>query len=76
MTRYLIIGIAGLVVVSGVFWKVYSIGVQSERSASLTKGVELVKERDKLNVQVRTATGADICRRLGGQWLPDTNECG
>lgn len=76
MTRYLIIGIAGLIVVSGVFWKVYSIGVQSERTEQLTKAVKLVKERDALNVQIKTATPADVCRRLGGKWLPDTNECG
>lgn len=65
-----------LIIITGMVTSVYRSGIQAERTAALTKGVELVKERDKLNVQVRSATGADICRRLGGQWLPDTNECG
>jgi hypothetical protein len=56
--------------------KLYNDGIQAERQAQLTKAVKLVKERDALNVQIKTATPADVCRRLGGKWLPDTNECG
>lgn len=75
MTRYLIVGFAAFVIISGLIFKIYSMGVQSERTASLTKGVELVKERDKLNTQVRNATAADICRRLGGTYSNEDNSC-
>lgn len=75
MTRYLIIGVAAFAILSGLFFKIYSAGVQSERTASLTKGVELVKERDKLNTQVRNATASDICRRLGGTFSDEDNSC-
>ncbi len=55
---------------------VYDAGQQSARVETLEKAVDLVQERDKLNVKVRTATADDICRRLGG--VPDkaTGECG
>lgn len=76
MTKYLIIGVAAFAILSGLVFKIYSMGVQAERTASLTKAVKLVKERDSLNVQTKNATPADVCRRLGGTWLPDTNECG
>lgn len=42
-------------------------GREAARAETLKKGVELVQERDKLNVRVRTATAADICARLGGR---------
>lgn len=74
MTDKLIaIGLAVLAVGSVFAW-IYDKGIQAERTAALTKGVELVKERDKLNVQVRNATAADICRRLGGV-LSDDGQC-
>jgi hypothetical protein len=75
MIRIILI-VGGIVIVLGAFAAVYQHGVEAERAATLAKGIALVKERDKLNVQVRTATDRDICARLGGRWLPDTNECG
>ena len=48
----------------------------AERAAQLKRAVELVVERDKIDAKLKTATPADICRRLGGVWLPDENECG
>lgn len=54
---------------------VYDEGKQAARVETLEKAVDLVQERDKLNVKVRTATADDICRRLGG--VPDkAGECG
>jgi hypothetical protein len=79
MTKLIIIGVialAALGAIGGIAAKIYSAGRQAERTAALTKGVELVKERDKLDVQIRTATPADICARLGGRWVPDNGgEC-
>jgi len=50
-------------------------GIQEQKTADLTRATELVHERDQLKKQDRTATTADICRRLGG--VPDkvTGEC-
>lgn len=48
----------------------------AERAAQLKRAVELVVERDKIDAKLKTASPADICRRLGGVWLPDENECG
>jgi hypothetical protein len=73
---YAAIAIAVLGAIGVYSAKLYNDGIQAERQAQLTKAVKLVKERDALNVKVKTATPADICSRLGGKWLPDTNECG
>lgn len=70
-----VLGVIVLICIGGAAKVVYDNGVQAERTAQLTKATALVHERDQLNVQVRTATPADICNRLGGKWLPDTNEC-
>lgn len=59
----------------GVVW-LSNIIIQAERAKVLQAGVELVKERDKIDAKLKTAAPADICRRLGGRWLPDENECG
>lgn len=64
-----------VLIIPGLAASIYIRGIQDERTKALTKGVELVKERDELNVQVRTATPADICRRLDGKWVPESNEC-
>lgn len=50
---------------------VYDAGRQAARVETLEKAVDLVQERDKLNVKVRNATADDICRRLGGRVLED-----
>lgn len=73
---YAAVAIAVLGTIGGFAAKFYNDGIQAERQAQLTKAVKLVKERDALDVKVKTATPADVCRRLGGKWLPDTNECG
>jgi hypothetical protein len=73
---YAAVAVVILAAITGIAAKLYNNGIQAERTAQLTKAVKLVKERDALNVQVKTATAADVCRRLGGKWLPDTNECG
>jgi hypothetical protein len=77
MIKLIIIGIIALATLGalgGIAAKIYNDGRQAERTAALTKGVELVKERDQLNVQVRTATARDICSRLGGV-MSDDGQC-
>lgn len=66
-------GLGGAVILALVIWwqmdraAAIDEGREAARAETLKKGVELVQERDKLNVQVRTATAADICARLGGR---------
>jgi len=75
----LIIIISGGIVVIGLLTlgvaQVYKAGQEQARAESLTKAVELVKERDALNAKVKTATPESVCGLLGGRWVPDTNEC-
>lgn len=78
MTRLTIILVsaAALGVMGGLgVWKVYQAGRASARVETLEKAVDLVQERDRLNVKVRNATADDICRRLGGVVL-ENGECG
>ena len=59
----------------GVAW-LSNIIIQAERAKVLQAGVELVKERDKIDAKNKKATDADICHRLGGKWVPDEARCG
>jgi hypothetical protein len=68
-----IVIVAGLIMLGAK--SAYDAGHQAARVETLEKAVDLVQERDKLNVTVRNATAADICRRLGGRMLED-GECG
>lgn len=71
MTKYIIAVIVVIAMIgAGVVWLTHII-VQAERAKTLGKAVELVQERDKLNVKVRNATVSDICFRLGGHMLED-----
>jgi hypothetical protein len=76
MTKYVIYGLAAIVLISlGTFamqsWKnaERDAAVEAERRARLADAVELIKERDKLTTTLRTATPADICNRLGGKTI-------
>ena len=53
----------------------YQKGVSSERSASLTRSVEILRERSATDDRFQSMTNADICISLGG--VPDerTGEC-
>lgn len=55
---------------AGVLWFT-NIVIKAERAETLGKAVDLVQERDRLNVKARNATADDICRRLGGVVLED-----
>lgn len=65
-------GIGAAIVLAAVIWhqwdrsKAVDEGRAAARAETLKKGVELVQQRDKLNVQVRNASAADICRKMGG----------
>jgi hypothetical protein len=76
MTKLIIYAAIAVVVlgaIGGFAAKLYNDGVQAERQAQLKKSIELVKERDKLDITLRNATAEDICRRLGGKTV--NGEC-
>lgn len=47
---------------------VYRAGVASERSAALTRSVQVLRERGKTNETVKNMDDAALCRQLGGVW--------
>jgi hypothetical protein len=66
-----------LIVVNAVWWlpAARNEGRDEERTAALQKSMELIKERGKTNAEIGKLTPADICRRLGGVWVPENNLC-
>jgi hypothetical protein len=66
-----------LIVINAIWWlpAARNEGRDAERTAALQKSMELIKERGKTNAEIGKLTPADICRRLGGVWVPDNNLC-
>lgn len=66
-----------LIVVNAVWWlpAARSEGRDEERTAALQRSMELIKERGKTNAEIGKLTPADICRRLGGVWVPENDRC-
>lgn len=66
-----------LVVINAVWWlpAARNEGRDAERTAALQKSMELIKERGKTNAEIGKLSPADICRRLGGVWVPENNLC-
>lgn len=51
--------------------------LKTERAAVRSEAVKLVVKRDKIDAKKKTATPADVCRVLGGKWVPDApTPCG
>ena len=49
----------------------YTSGLKAERQAILTRSIDVLRERTKVDDQIRDMDSARLCRELGG--LPD--EC-
>jgi hypothetical protein len=62
---------AGLVFLTWSHLSAYRAGADMERTASLTRSVESLRERNATDDQVRNMDSIALCRALGG--LPD--EC-
>lgn len=56
------------------YWA-YNRGRENERAAALERSIELIKERSRINDEIGDLDDADLCRELGGQWLPDEARC-
>lgn len=50
-------------------------GRDEERTAALTRSIEIIKERSRTNAQINALTDADLCERLGGIWVPADERC-
>ncbi|MDH4993055.1 hypothetical protein QEZ48_19760 [Aquamicrobium lusatiense] len=49
----------------------YQRGVASERTAILTRSIDVLRERTKVDDQIRDMDSAGLCAALGGSILPD-----
>lgn len=77
MREYLVIGGAVIAVtfLSLSHWQAYQRGAASERSAALTRSIDLIRARSKTNAEINRLDAASLCRELGGRWVqPDTCE--
>lgn len=46
----------------------YRMGVANERAASLARSVEVLRERNKTDGEIRNLDDAGLCIKLGGVW--------
>lgn len=77
MRAYLALGGAAAVIAALTVshWQAYRMGAASERSAALTRSIDLIRERSKTNAEINRLDAAGLCRELGGRWVqPDTCE--
>ena len=51
----------------------YRSGAQAERAASLTRSIEVLRQRNVTDDATRALSNADLCVRLGGLW--SENRC-
>lgn len=47
-------------------------GRELERTATLQKSIELLKQRGATNAEIRTLDSRALCVRLGGQWVQNS----
>lgn len=62
-----IVAVAGLLTLSHI--KAYQEGAASERQATLTRSVEVLRERTATDDQIRNLDDAGLCAALGGRML-------
>jgi hypothetical protein len=67
-----VVAVLGLLTFSHV--KAYQAGAASERQAVLTRSVEVLRERNATDDQIRNMDDAGLCRALGGR-VSDDGSC-
>ncbi len=71
--------LAGFVIVAvlivGAWFDGHSYGRAAERTAILTRSVEVLRERNRVDEQARNMDSPELCRALGGKWVQDDNDC-
>ncbi|WP_035025134.1 hypothetical protein [Aquamicrobium defluvii] len=50
-------------------------GAAVERTAILTRSVEVLRERNRVDEQARNMDSSELCRALGGKWVLEDNDC-
>jgi len=74
-------GVGGLIVAFTIFQLVNTLwllpaarneGRELERAATLKKSIELLKQRDETNVEIRNLDSRALCVRLGGEWVQNS----
>ena len=50
-------------------------GAASERTAMLTRSIDVLRERNRVDEQARNMDSPELCRALGGKWVQDDNDC-
>ena len=50
-------------------------GAAAERTAILTRSVEVLRERNRVDEQARNMDSPELCRALGGKWVLEDNDC-
>ncbi len=69
----------GLVFVAGLlaaaWFDGYASGLKAERQAILTRSVEVLRERNRVDEQARNMDSSELCRTLGGKWVLEDNDC-
>jgi len=53
----------------------YASGMKAERTAVLTRSVEVLRERSRVDEQTRNMDSPELCRALGGKWVLEDNDC-
>lgn len=71
--------VAGIVVALGLLTFshrfAYQAGRQVEREALLTRSVEVLRERNATDDQIRNMDSGSLCAALGGRFVPDDGSC-
>lgn len=69
----------GLVFVAGLlaaaWFDGYTSGLKDGRAAILTRSVEVLRERNRVDEQARNMDSPELCRALGGKWVLEDNDC-
>lgn len=66
--------VALMVLLVGSHIKAYQAGAAAERSATLNRSVEVLRERNATDDQIRNMDDAGLCRALGGR-VSDDGAC-
>lgn len=53
----------------------YQRGAAVERTAILTRSVEVLRKRNRVDEQARNMDSSELCRALGGKWVLEDNDC-
>ena len=53
----------------------YQAGRQAERTAILNRSVEILRERNATDDEIRNMGDPELCRALGGQWVSGDSTC-